>query len=113
MEKERQKLGVVFIHLKDKWAYGSTTDSRMSKFVFDNIQIKALQTFLEKGVFKGMFDIVSCNDFLNVLNLHYDSLIKETINREIELESERNKRKDELDEAYKKHKKAQNENQPQ
>ena len=51
-----------------------------------------------------MFDIVSYNDFLNVLSLHCASL---------KLESEFDKRKDELDEAYKKHTKAQNENQPQ
>ena len=50
MEKVKQKLGVAFIHLKDKWAYGSTTDSRMSKFVFDNIQISALKSFLDDGV---------------------------------------------------------------
>ena len=115
MEKAKQKLGVTFIHLKDKWAYGSTTDSRMSKFEFDDIQIHALITYFEKGVFEGMFDIVSYNDFLNVLNLNYDSLKNETIspNRIIELESEFKEKENELKVAYKMHTKAQNENQPQ
>ena len=45
MEKRKQKLGVTFIHLKDKWAYGSTTDSRMTKFVYDDVQISALKSF--------------------------------------------------------------------
>ena len=115
MEKVKQKLGVAFIHLKDKWAYGSTTDSRMSKFVFDNIQISALKSFLDDGVFEGMFTFVDYRDYENILNLNYDSLKNETIStdRVIELQAELVKKESELRDAYDRYKTAQNESQPQ
>ena len=115
MEKAKQKLGVTFIHLKDKWAYGSTTDSRMSKFEFDDIQIHALKSFLEDGAFEVMFTFVDYNHYNSILNLNYMSLANETTssNRIIELESEFKEKENELKVAYKMHTKAQNENQPQ
>lgn len=115
MEKKKQKLGVTFIHLKDKWAYGSTTDSRMTKFVFDDIQVHALKSFLYEGAFEGMFTFVDYKDYENILNLNYMSLANETksSDRIIELESEFKERENELKVAHKMHTKAQNENQPQ
>lgn len=115
MEKRKQKLGVTFIHLKDKWAYGSTTDSRMTKFVYDDVQISALKSFLDDGVFEGMFTFVGYEDYENILNLNYASLAKETAStdRIIELESEFKERESELEAAHDTYTKAQNENQPQ
>ena len=82
MENKKQGLGVVLYHLKDKFAFGSTSGSELTEFKFDMNQVEAIREFLLSGAFQGMFDIVDFADYQNITDLNYISLAREAISSE-------------------------------
>ncbi len=102
MANKKEKQGVALLHLKDKFAYGSTNGSEMSEFKFDEIQIATLFEFLRKGAFEGMFNFVTLEDAKGILNINYLNLAREAVStQEIkEIEQKSIKKEQELLEKY-------------
>ena len=115
MEKEKQKLGVALLHLKDKCAYASVNGNEVSEFKFDDIQTKVLFDYLRNGVFDGMFTFVAFEDFHNILNLHYLNLAREisSTDKVRKLEQEFFEKEHELKTAYEEHKNKESQTQPE
>ena len=83
MNSIEPKYGVALYHLKDKFAYGSTTGKELSEFKYDEQQIQALFNFLHNGAFEGMFDVLSLDEYKNFIELHYLSLARNTMYPEV------------------------------
>ena len=115
MNNEKQKLGVVLYHLKDKFAYGSTNGNEMSEFKFDEIQIATLFDYLRNGVFEGMFTFLEPEEFRAILELNYLNLAREVVSNEKikELEKEFLEKEKELKVACKMSGKTISQEQPQ
>ena len=75
--ENKKMLGVTLYHLKDKFAYGSVSGNEMSEFKFSEEQIAALFEYLHRGVFEGMFEANSLEDYQDIMGLNYASLARE------------------------------------
>lgn len=83
MEKENPTSGVVLQHLKGKFALTNYDGKLVKNFELSKNQAQAIYDYLNFGTFKGMFDILSLKDYIDVLAVHYDCLIADTQNREM------------------------------
>ena len=83
MSNEKVELGVTLYHLKDKFAYGSTTGNEVSEFKYDEKQIAALFDFLRNGSFDGMFETVDIEEYQKFIELNYLSLARDTMYPEV------------------------------
>ena len=104
MSNDKIKLGVALYHLKDKFAYGSTSGNEMSEFKFDEKQIASLFEFLRNGAFDGMFNNVDMIDYININDLNFISLSREEtrVNVREKLTKEYEKKVKELDDQKEK-----------
>lgn len=105
MKENNQKLGLAFYHLKNKCALGSINGNEMIDFKFDEKQINEIFKFLNSGVFQGMFDVVSIEDYRKILELNYSSLERDEISNDKieELRQIYSQKAGELEEFYKKY----------
>ena len=90
-------------HLKDKFAYGSTTGKEFSGFNYDEKQVAALFNYLYNGTFDGMFDCLSLDEYKIFTEINYMSLARNTGSSDVRnaLANEYAQRIRELEEKHK------------
>ncbi len=104
MENKNPQDGVVLYHLKGKFAVADKNGNLSRKFELSKAQAQAIYDYLHFGSFKGMFDVLSLEDYIDVLAMHYDFLIAGTNDREMRslLNSEFEEKSQNLREFYNK-----------
>lgn len=92
----------MFYHLKGKFLMVDKDGRLASKQNYDKNQVSAILRYLHNGNFKGMFNILKPSDYELALEMNYDKIIANTINKEEKnvLQDERKRRLQELESFY-------------
>lgn len=102
MDKKLAQLGGMFCHLKGKYLLITNEGRLASNHKYDENQVSATLRYLNNGAFKGMFNILSIEDYKLALDMHYEKIIAKTPDKEERklLNDEYKKRSKKLDSIY-------------